>query len=514
MNWDKLLSTARIRKSEMNSKDVRNEFESDFGRIIFSPALRRMHDKTQVFPLTSDDNIHSRLTHSNEVMSIGYTFGLKLCESEKIQKKTNKSEKDLYRILPIILKNVCLIHDIGNAPFGHFGETIISNYFQEVDKRQESYFEDLEDHQKRDFFNYDGNAQGLRVLTKLQILNDRYGLNLTYATLGSYLKYPNHDEINKKRKPSDDKKTTLPIESSKHGVFHSELDFFNLIVEECGLKVDGKILRHPLCYLMEAADSIAYLIMDMEDGFNKKLFSIEYIQKLFENRTDNTSKYIVDICKDVLNSDNSKIVAIRIALIDYFVELAFEIFIDKLDEIEVGKFSAELIEQDELKIYSILKTISGKIFQSREINHLETTGYAVFKGLLDYYTLFLFHESKDFRRRAKSLISKSVIDTAIEDSLLEICHNYSTNFKEGQKELDKKNVEKFEKLRILQIKRVLSSDEKKELLFLRNYILTTINPQFEDLSNYYKLRVIIDFISGMTDQYALNHFQKISGQKI
>lgn len=109
MDWKKLLSEKRIRKSSKNPQDVRNEFDSDFGRIIFSPALRRMHDKTQVFPLTSDDNIHSRLTHSNEVMSIGYTFGLKLSKSSLIQGKTEKKEDELIRILPVILKNVCLI---------------------------------------------------------------------------------------------------------------------------------------------------------------------------------------------------------------------------------------------------------------------------------------------------------------------------------------------------------------------------------------------------------------------
>ncbi|MCW3104236.1 MAG: deoxyguanosinetriphosphate triphosphohydrolase [Bacteroidetes bacterium] len=515
MNWEKLLSTARIRKSNMNSKDIRNEFESDFGRIIFSPALRRMHDKTQVFPLTTDDNIHSRLTHSNEVMSIGYTFGLKLCASEKIQRRTNKSEQELCRILPVILKNICLIHDIGNAPFGHFGETIISNYFQEVDKRQEIFFKDLEEHQKRDFFNYDGNAQGLRVLTKLQILNDRYGLNLTFATLGSYLKYPNQSEINKKRKElSDEQKKKLPIESAKHGVFYSESDFFDLIINECGLKVGEKILRHPLCYLMEAADSIAYLIMDMEDGFNKKLFPIKYIQSLFEKKDDAISKSIVDICSNKILEDNSKIVSIRISLIDYFVDLAFNVFINKLEEIEAGEFSAELIEQDNLKIYTILKEISGNIFQSREINYLETTGYAVFKGLLDYYTKFLFHENEDFTRRAKSLISKSVIDCAIEDSLSDICKNYKPDIKKGDQELDPSKVAQFKKLNEDQINKPLSREEKDELLTLRNYILSTTKPQFEDLSNYYKLRVIIDFISGMTDQFALNHFQKISGQKI
>ena len=515
-----------------------------------------MHDKTQVFPLTSDDNIHSRLTHSNEVMSIGYTFGLKLCESEKIQQRTNKKEQEIYRILPVILKNICLIHDIGNAPFGHFGETIISNYFkeinnkeeteesnkkkeieeinkkeeyikinrkkeiEEINKRNKPFFKDLNEHQKRDFLNYDGNAQGLRVLTKLQILNDRYGLNLTFATLGSYLKYPNHSEINKNRNLTDEEKKNLPIESSKHGVFYSESDFFDLIIEECGLKINGKILRHPLSYLMEAADSIAYLVMDMEDGFNKKLLSIRYIEDLFiknkkeKETNDKTSEFIISKCSDKTLDDNSKIVAIRIALIDYFVNLAFKVFIDKLDEIENGSFSAELINQDSSGIIDILKKISKNIFKSREINYLETTGYAVFKGLLDYYTKFLFHDNKDFRRRAESLISKSIIDCAIEDSLLEICAKYVPNPKEDEKELDKEKLLKFKILNEDQIIRTLTPEEKTDLLEIRKYLLDTVKPEFEDLNNYYKLRVIIDFISGMTDQFALNHFQKISGQKI
>jgi len=423
MNWEKLISSRRIRKSNKNENDIRNEFESDFGRIIFSPALRRMHDKTQVFPLTTDDNIHSRLTHSNEVMSIGYTFGLKLCASEIIQKKTGKSQDELYRILPIILKNVCLIHDIGNAPFGHFGETIISDYFKNI--RDNKYFNNLNDHQKRDFYNYDGNAQGLRVLSKLQILNDIYGLNLTFATLGSYLKYPNYNEINKNRKEElanrSEKVEDQPIETSKDGVFYSEVEFFNQIIEECGLKLGDKILRHPLCYLMEAADSIAYLIMDMEDGFNKKLFDINYIKKKFSEKDDETSLYIISLCENEYYNDNTKIVNIRIALIDYLVNKAFNNFIKNIEAIEGGDYKSELIKDDNDYIYKILEDITiNKVFTYREINFLETTGYSVFTGLLDYYIKFLFHAEKKFRSRAKSIISKSIIDCAIEENLIEI----------------------------------------------------------------------------------------------
>ena len=133
LKWEKLLNNNRLRQSKgRNPNDARNDFESDFGRIIFSPALRRMHDKTQVFPLTSDDNIHSRLTHSMEVMSIGYSLGIKLCENEFFAKKLEKNAYEIFREIPVLLKNICLIHDIGNPPFGHFGETVIQNYFKDL----------------------------------------------------------------------------------------------------------------------------------------------------------------------------------------------------------------------------------------------------------------------------------------------------------------------------------------------------------------------------------------------
>ena len=212
LNWENLLSTKRLNGSSGATKDIRNAFESDYGRTIFSPAIRRMHDKTQVFPLSDDDNIHTRLTHSQEVMSIGYTFGVKLVNEIFNETNTNITREDfnflkkdneildvtLQRTIPIILQTVCLVHDIGNTPFGHFGEDTISNFFEiffntknknEYQKIKEKY--ELSDEQILDFTEYDGNAQGLRVLTKLQILDNIYGLNLTSAVLASYLEYPN-----------------------------------------------------------------------------------------------------------------------------------------------------------------------------------------------------------------------------------------------------------------------------------------------------------------------------------
>lgn len=547
MDWTKLLSSERIRKSSPNDK--RNPFESDFGRIIYSPALRRMHDKTQVFPLTTDDNIHSRLTHSNEVMSLGYTFGMLLCDNESFVARTSLSKEELLRIIPIIIQNVCLIHDIGNSPFGHFGETIISNYFARLQQSGMEEFCDLNDHQKRDFLFYDGNAQGFRVLTKLQILNDPYGLNLTYATLSASLKYPNYDTINSTQKKALHKVGqnlhNEYIECKKHGVFESEKEYFNLIVENTGLIINNRIIRHPLCYLMEAADSIAYYCMDMEDGYNKGIYNISDIKEVFKDKEG------IEICRSILRTidteyvnDSFKIVNIRIQLIQYFVNLAFKNFNENLDLIEKGEYNKELIEDDADLVYEIVSGFSKKIFKSREINNLESTGYSVVVGLLDFYIDFIFTKANSkFQDKAEALISNSIIDAAIEETLIETCEqkvqtalkdlkekinkfkeNGTTNDKLNKEllkieDMERKLVElkpKYIKLHNLQKIEYMGSEkpESLELSKVRADIYEAIKPGFKDLSNYYKFRVIVDFISGMTDQYAVKHYQKISGQRI
>lgn len=546
MDWEKLLNPKRIRQSK--PYDSRNEFESDYGRIIYSPALRRMHDKTQVFPLTTDDNIHSRLTHSNEVMSLGYTFGMLLCNNKEFIDK--KGIKDPIRVLPLILQNICLIHDIGNSPFGHFGETIISNYFKKLFTEHKTFFENLNERQKRDFLNYDGNAQGLRVLTKLQILNDPFGLNLTYATLSASLKYPNFEKINKtaKKELLENGQSLEPefIENKKHGIFFSEEEYFNLISSNTGLEVNGRIIRHPLCYLMEAADSIAYLCMDMEDGFNKGVYTIDYIKSKFSTKLGIAEcKKIYDLLNNQHHNDTYKIVNTRIILIAYFVRIAFKNFIENLDRIEQGIYNKELIEDDPDRLYELVKDFSNDIFKTREINNLESTGYSVIVGLLDFYIDFIFLKNDStFANRATSLISASIIDAAIEETLVETCSrklnqklNELTNdynkfinkedktCKKLENKIDniKQDIESFKKLEgeysNLLTKQINSpietnSNEYARLSEVRANIYTIVNPSFDDLDTYYKLRVIVDFISGMTDQYALKHYQKISGQRI
>jgi dGTPase len=488
MNWNDLLSSKRLRPSKRPieksgqepepTQDIRNPFESDFGRVIFSPATRRMHDKTQVFPLTADDNAHSRLTHSMEVMAIGYSLAIKICRSAEFQNQTGRGELELLRQVPLIIQSSCLVHDIGNPPFGHFGETVIQNYFkklflsnhiskttlenelkgatierkEEIAKAVGGLF-NLTKYEEEDFTNFDGNAQGFRVLTKLQILDDDKGLNLTSATLGSYLKYPNTDELDKTKKI---------INKKKRGVFQSEKQYLSEIATNCGLIIDGEIKRHPLCFLMEAADSICYLVMDMEDGFNKKWYGYSFIKEKLKSIAEMPEQFAkLEAAHKTNGIDITRVANLRIYLLQRLVDLATKNFLDNIDPICNGKYNKELIDDDTTGLAECLRKFSWDyVFQSRDITSLELTGHSVITGLLDNYISFLFHEDKAYQKRAEGLISNGIKRVALIEN--------------GLSETD---------------------------------TIQKLNP-------YYKLRVIVDYVSGMTDQFALNHYQKLSGQKI
>ena len=212
------------------------------------------------------------------------------------------------------------MHDIGNPPFGHFGEKIIQTYFEKAFSK--SGFNKLKNIRKcdrADFTKFDGNAQGLRVITKLQYLGNLYGLNLTFATLGSFIKYPYTAKDLSRQK-----------NKCKLGVFQTEKEVFERIIEECGLIVDGKIVRHPLSYLMEAADSICYMTMDVEDGFNKGLFDMQYLYYQLEEVRFTDFKSTCDWLSDLRDIKKSsledwvKMVNLRVMLIKWLVRLARE----------------------------------------------------------------------------------------------------------------------------------------------------------------------------------------------
>ncbi len=269
MNWEQLLSRKLLcdeKPVKQNLNDGRSPFQRDFDRIVFSSAFRRLQDKTQVFPLPESDFVHTRLTHSFEVSCVGRSLGT-LIGSKIIQRHKELKEQYSHFHLGEIVAAACLAHDIGNPPFGHSGEDAISEYFKNGDGKQ--FKEKLTELQWNDLTKFEGNAQGFRLLTKLQNPKIKGGLRLTCATLAAFTKYPKEsftiDNTNA------DGKSKL---YKKFGFFQPEKELFSEVAGEVGLNKKlnkQKYLwweRHPLAFLVEAADDICYRIMDLEDGYH------------------------------------------------------------------------------------------------------------------------------------------------------------------------------------------------------------------------------------------------------
>ena len=476
IDWDKYLSEERYRKSKFSERnpniEKRNSFESDFGRVAFSSALRRMHDKTQVIPLTSGDSAHTRLTHSIEVMSIAYSLGIGLCRDEEfIKLYGDKKAMQYERRIPVILKTAAFVHDIGNPPFGHFGETIIQNYFKEyLEKRS------ITDSETLDFTDFDGNAEGFRILTRLQYLGDLSGLNLTYATLAAYTKYPNSGRINKQY-----------IGTKKHGVFTSESDILEKMSEKCNLKKDdGSIKRHPLSFLVEAADSISYSIMDIEDGLAMGWYSfadiIKFINDEMKIHTKDANYSIlnelgVDFKQNGIheNDEKRKMCDFRVAIISHLVDYALTCFMENLEGIDNGTYSKELIEDGNFLPIVLGDFAKRYIYPQRQIEQIELTGNSVLRGLLDILLNCAFSSDKKFRNHLKSVLSKTFLKVAK--------HEEDNN-----------------------------PDIKTKYIYYSQKDL--IDLDIENLTPYSKLRMIVDLISGMTDKYAVSIYQQLSGQRL
>ena len=274
MKWEQLLSAKRHRQVSSVAKtkeDLRNEFEKDYHRIIGSASFRRLQDKTQVFPLDQSDFIRTRLTHSLEVSSyaksLGQNIGEYIIHHIKDETFSWKQREEICNILEC----AGLIHDIGNPPFGHFGEIVIREWFQrnlpKLQYKGEAVEQLLSEEMRQDFYHFEGNAQALRLVSKLHYLVDEYGMNLTYALLNTIVKYPVSSlEINKNSEDIKDKKL---------GYYCADREIFEAIIRETG--TEGK--RHPLTFVLEAADDIAYKTADIEDGFVKGFISYAQLKE-------------------------------------------------------------------------------------------------------------------------------------------------------------------------------------------------------------------------------------------
>lgn len=377
MQWEKLLSyqTAGTKAPSRGSNLIRSAFERDYDRIIFSYPFRRLQDKTQVFPMPEHDFVHSRLTHSLEVSSVGRTLGKKAGE-RIVEKHPALREKGISAFdFGAIVAAASLAHDMGNPPFGHAGENAISDFFK--NHPQGMFFQDkVSRYEWADLTNFEGNAQGFRILNK----QHHQGLRLTYATLMAFSKYP-RESLLKKAFPG---KRSL----KKYGFFQSERTIFEAIAQETGLfRRDNAALvwaRHPLAFLVEAADDICYNIIDLEDGCRLGLVSFE-----------ETKHLLTDILQDQFDPEkfekiygrDERLGLLRALAIGKLIDQATAVFLAHEEEILAGTFDTALTDLIEAK--PILDKISQlsleKIYRSRVVLETEAAGYEVLAGLLEAF---------------------------------------------------------------------------------------------------------------------------------
>jgi len=380
MEWINLLSNKRlgVKKKSAETLDGRSEFQKDFDRIVFSPAFRRLQDKTQVFPLPESDFVHTRLTHSLEVSVVGRSLGNLV--GKIILERNAALKKDLTQFhFGEIVAAACLAHDIGNPPFGHAGEDAITEYFKSGNGK---YFKSKLDDEKKlnDLTGFDGNAQGFRIITKLQNPNVKGALQLTYATLAAISKYPeesfNHANFSKKKKEKC---------YAKFGFFQSEKEIFKEVAEEAGLEKRGSNYcwcRHPLAFLVEAADDICYRIMDLEDGYRVGLVSF--------NDTENLLLPFIDVSLPgnyKHKEEKERIGYLRAKSISNLVKVLTAVFTDNEHKILNGKLNVALIDiiPQSKALDDIMKLSVKKIYRSRINLEREVAGYEVLNGLLDTF---------------------------------------------------------------------------------------------------------------------------------
>lgn len=444
MNWKQLLSAKRWGYEERiphEQFDARSEFQRDYDRLIFSSPFRRLQNKTQVFPLPGAVFVHNRLTHSLEVASVGRSLGRLFYN---LMKKLNP---DLDEEIPYlqevgnIISAACLSHDLGNPAFGHSGEAAISSFF--IEGKGMKYRELVTDKQWADLTHFEGNANALRILTHAFNGKDDKGFALTYSTLASIVKYPC---------AAIDGHVKGILHRKKYGFFEPEKESFERIAQELGIGKDPKnpngYLRHPLVYLVEAADDICYNIIDLEDAHHLKILSYQEVEDLLLPLCGGE-----DLRKrlDSLNEKASRVELLRAKAINTLINGCAEAFVKYQDEILAGTFEKSLVDALDDDIVKHMKVISrvsvAQIYNARAVVQIEIAGYRVMNSLLEEFV------------PAYLKTNKTMFD---------------------------------------------------------NKLVALIPSQFhtDKQDAYSKIRTVLDFVSGMTDIYAVDLYRKIKGIEI
>jgi dGTPase len=404
MNWEILLSDRRLGQDKdlpgSQRGKVRTGFQVDYDRIVFSPAFRRLQNKTQVFPLPKSDFVRNRLTHSLETASVGRSLGNLVGERLLIQYQS-LSENHSFQDFGALVSAACLAHDIGNPPFGHAGEDAISSYFNS--EMAEPWLRDLTERQKADLQNFEGNAAGFRILSHTPVAQSQItgGLGLCYATYATFVKYP---------KPSAPSLKHTGIQSlKKFNFFDPEVAVYKGIAEHLDLnpkEIEGTEVfdRYPLAYLVEAADDICYTVIDFEDGYQMGLIPFEEIEFAFLNLIGeeriNQSRYSSLLGRDV------KIAYLRSKAINSLVEATAAVFLDREIDILGGVFNDSLLDHipQAAMIDHIKRRSFDQIYSSEYIVKIEAAGYKVLPGLLDIFIPSVLDDGLVFNRKLQKLI--------------------------------------------------------------------------------------------------------------
>ncbi len=444
MNWKQLISAKRWgyeSRANNDQFDARSEFQRDYDRLIFSSPFRRLQNKTQVFPLPGAVFVHNRLTHSLEVASVGRSLGRLFYNMLKQENPNIDEEAPYLQEVGNIVSAACLSHDLGNPAFGHSGEAAISTFFTEG--RGQKYKEMVSKEQWEDLIHFEGNANALRILTHAFNGKDPKGFALTYTSLASIVKYPCL-AIDGHVKGSHHRK--------KYGFFDSEEASFEKIAMELGLERDPSnpkgYLRHPLVYLVEAADDICYNIIDLEDAHHLKILSYKEVEEL-----------LLPLCAgedlrerlDSLGDTASRVSLLRAKAINTLIWACAKVFVENQDKFLNGTFEKPLMDALDPDIVQHMKVISkisvARIYNAPTVVQIEIAGFKVMNALLEEFVPAYLKSNKSM----------------------------------------------FDKKLVAMIPEQFHTDRD---------------------DTYSKIRAVLDFVSGMTDVYAVELYRKIQGISI
>lgn len=395
MDWTQLLTTERYGHQAIDADELgRSHFHKDHDRIVFSSAFRKLGGKTQVHPLAKNDHVHNRLIHSLEVGSVGRSLGIRAGERIRDQLPSWIEPDDL----GVIVQSACLAHDIGNPPFGHAGEFAIQDWFKQTEN---AYLLDpLPEANRRDFQHFEGNAQGFRIIAQVEYHLNRGGLRLTYPTLGASIKYPwTLDGAGKK---------------AKFSCFQPEQHILEKLAHTLGLGRQGAYgwNRHPLSYLMEAADDICYALIDLEDAVELHILNFDEVRDVFQSIQGSNTLDLDDGDNGI--SPNRQLAALRGKTIGIIVDAVVDAYVQKLPDIMAGTFEGDLISACPETIRNGIrqaKTLArNKVFLDTQKTETEIGAYAVLSTLLQAFVTagFELHSKKDYN--ALTYRAKRVFD--------------------------------------------------------------------------------------------------------